>query len=93
MWRSPSFWNEFFTLMANETTFFPKQFPDLTDQQKAEARGFLQTLDDHDDVHRVRAALKQALVFAPLGAGSPQILADFPEQFCNSTVKAVLNPE
>jgi len=23
----------------------------------------------------------------------PQILADFPEQFCNSTVKTVLNPE
>jgi len=26
-------------------------------------------------------------------AGSPQIFADFPEQFCNSTVKAVFNPE
>jgi hypothetical protein len=26
-------------------------------------------------------------------AGSPLIFADFPEQFCNSTVKAVLNLE
>jgi transcriptional/translational regulatory protein YebC/TACO1 len=35
-----------------------KQFPDLTDDQRAEAGEFLQALEDHDDVHRVWAALR-----------------------------------
>jgi len=30
----------------------------LTDAQRAEVGEFLQTLDDHDDVHRVWAAVK-----------------------------------
>ena len=32
--------------------------PELTDEQRAHAGEFLQTLEDHDDVHRVWAAIK-----------------------------------
>ena len=46
------------TVVTSELGYVPKQFPELTDAQKAEAGEFLQTLDDHDDVHRVWAAMK-----------------------------------
>ena len=46
------------TVVTSELGYVPKQFPELTEQQKAEAGEFLQTLDDHDDVHRVWAAMK-----------------------------------
>jgi len=36
----------------------PKTCPELTEAQRAEVGEFLQTLDDHDDVHRVWAAVK-----------------------------------
>lgn len=35
-----------------------KQFPELTDAQRAEVGEFLQALEDHDDVQRVWAAVK-----------------------------------
>ena len=44
--------------MTSELGYVPKQFPTLTDEQKKEVGEFLQTLEDHDDVHRVWAALK-----------------------------------
>ena len=53
-WLSSNGW----TVVTSELGYVPKQFPELTDQQKAEAGEFLQSLDDHDDVHRVWAALK-----------------------------------
>lgn len=53
-WLSANGW----TIVTSELGYVPKQFPELTDQQKAEAGEFLQSLDDHDDVHRVWAALK-----------------------------------
>lgn len=46
------------TVVTSELGYVPKQFPDLTDDQAAEAAEFLQSLDDHDDVHRVWAAIK-----------------------------------
>ncbi len=45
-------------VVTSELGYVPKQFPELTDAQKAEAGEFLQTLDDHEDVHRVWAAMK-----------------------------------
>jgi len=45
-------------VVTSEIGYIPKNFPELTEQQRAEAGEFLQTLDDHDDVHRVWAALK-----------------------------------
>lgn len=53
-WLSSNGW----TVVTSELGYVPKQFPDLTEQQKAEAGEFLQELDDHDEVHRVWAAMK-----------------------------------
>ena len=53
-WLAANGW----TVVTSELGYVPKQFPELTDAQKAEAGEFLQTLDDHDDVHRVWAAIK-----------------------------------
>jgi YebC/PmpR family DNA-binding regulatory protein len=53
-WLSANGW----TVVTSELGYVPKQIPELTDAQKAEVGEFLQTLDDHEDVHRVWAALK-----------------------------------
>lgn len=46
------------TVVTSELGYLPKQFPELTDDQRREVGEFLQSLDDHDDVHRVWAAVK-----------------------------------
>ena len=46
------------TVVTSELGYIAKSFPPLTDEQHAEAADFLQALEDHDDVHRVWAALK-----------------------------------
>ena len=46
------------TVVTSEIGYIPKNYPELTDTQRAEAGEFLQTLEDHDDVHRVWAAIK-----------------------------------
>ena len=53
-WLAANGW----TVVTSELGYVPKQFPELTDAQKAEAGEFLQTLDDHEDVHRMWAAMK-----------------------------------
>jgi transcriptional/translational regulatory protein YebC/TACO1 len=53
-WLSQNGW----TVITSEVGYIPKNFPQLTDVQRAEVGEFLQLLDDHDDVHRVWAALK-----------------------------------
>lgn len=53
-WLSQNGW----TVVTSELGYLPKQFPELTDDQRAEVGDFLQALDDHDDVHRVWAAVK-----------------------------------
>jgi len=53
-WLAQNSWK----VVTSEIGFVPKNYPELTDQQRAEAGEFLQSLDDHDDVHRVWAALK-----------------------------------
>ena len=53
-WLTTNGW----TVVTSELGYVPKQFPERSDAQKAEAGEFLQTLDDHDDVHRVWAAMK-----------------------------------
>lgn len=53
-WLTANGW----TVVTAELGYVPKQFPELTDEQKAETGEFLQALDDHDDVHRVWAAIK-----------------------------------
>ena len=53
-WLSQNGW----TVVTSELGYVPKQFPELTEEQKAEAGEFLHELDSHDDVHRVWAAMK-----------------------------------
>jgi YebC/PmpR family DNA-binding regulatory protein len=53
-WLSKNGW----TVVTSEMGYIPKNFPELSAEQRAEVGEFLQHLDDHDDVHRVWAALK-----------------------------------
>lgn len=46
------------TVVTSEIGYVAKQYPELTDEQKAEVGEFLHALDDHDDVQRVWAAVK-----------------------------------
>jgi YebC/PmpR family DNA-binding regulatory protein len=46
------------TIITSELGYLAKNYPSLTDQQRTETSEFLQALEDHDDVHRVWAALK-----------------------------------
>lgn len=53
-WLTQNGWK----VITSEMGYIPKNFPELSEAQRAEVGEFLQTLDDHDDVHRVWAALK-----------------------------------
>jgi YebC/PmpR family DNA-binding regulatory protein len=53
-WLAQNGWS----VVTSEIGYVPKQFPELTEEQLAEVGEFLQALDDHDDVHRVWAAVK-----------------------------------
>ena len=46
------------TVVTAELGYVPKSFPELGETERAEAGEFLQALEDHDDVHRVWAAIK-----------------------------------
>jgi YebC/PmpR family DNA-binding regulatory protein len=46
------------TITMSELSYRPKDYPELTDEQRDEVTAFLQSLDEHDDVHRVHAAVK-----------------------------------
>jgi len=52
-WLTANKW----TVITSEQGYMPKQMVNLSEEQKAETGEFLQTLDDHDDVHRVWAAI------------------------------------
>lgn len=53
-WLSQNGW----IVITSEMGYLPKNIPTLTDEEKAEVGEFLQALDDHDDVHRIWAAVK-----------------------------------
>jgi len=53
-WLSANGW----TVVTSEMGYVPKQLSELTEQQLEEVGEFLHELDEHDDVHRVWAALK-----------------------------------
>ncbi|HZR19269.1 MAG TPA: YebC/PmpR family DNA-binding transcriptional regulator [Verrucomicrobiae bacterium] len=53
-WLSQNGW----TVITSEIGYIAKSYPELNEQQRAEVGEFLQSLEDHDDVHRVWAALK-----------------------------------
>src|SRR5450759_2222342 len=52
-WLSSNGW----TVVTSEIGYVPKQFPELTEAQQNEVGEFLHELDEHDDVHRVWAAV------------------------------------
>lgn len=53
-WLSQNGWK----VITSELGYLPKSYPELSEAQRVEVAEFLQALDDHDDVHRVWAALK-----------------------------------
>jgi YebC/PmpR family DNA-binding regulatory protein len=53
-WLSQNGWK----VTMSELGFVPKNYPELNEQERGETGEFLQSLDDHDDVHRVWAALR-----------------------------------
>lgn len=46
------------TVVTSEIGYIAKSYPDLTPEQRAEVGEFLQEIEDHDDVHRVWAAVR-----------------------------------
>jgi YebC/PmpR family DNA-binding regulatory protein len=53
-WLAANGW----TVVTSEIGYVPKQFPELAPAQHEEVGEFLHALDEHDDVHRVWAAVK-----------------------------------
>ena len=53
-WLTANSW----TVVTSEIGYVPKSYVDLSDDQLAETGGFLQKLEDYDDVARVWAAVK-----------------------------------
>ena len=53
-WLTQNGWK----VVTSEIGYIPKSFPELDETQRAEVGEFLQSLDDHDDVHRVWAAVR-----------------------------------
>ncbi len=53
-WLSANGW----TVVTSELGYVPKNVPELSEAQRMEVGEFLQALEEHDDVHRVWAAVK-----------------------------------
>jgi len=53
-WLSDHGWK----VVTSELGYLPKQYTNLSDEEGAETAEFLEALDDHDDVHRVWAAIR-----------------------------------
>lgn len=46
------------TVVTSEIGYVPKNFPELTEAERTETGEFLQAVEDHEDVHRIWAAVK-----------------------------------
>ena len=46
------------TIVTSELGYLAKNFPELSEEEREQVGEFLQSLEDHDDVHRVWAAMK-----------------------------------
>jgi YebC/PmpR family DNA-binding regulatory protein len=53
-WLTQNGWS----VITSELGYLAKDYPNLTEEQANEVGDFLQALDDHDDVHRVWAAVR-----------------------------------
>src|SRR4029077_3350006 len=45
-------------IVTSEMGYLPKNYPDLSEDQRSSVGEFLQALEDHEDVHRIWAAVK-----------------------------------
>lgn len=46
------------TVVTSELGYVPKNYPELSEEHRADVGSFLQSLEDHDDVHRIWAAVR-----------------------------------
>ena len=46
------------TIVTSELGYIAKNFPELSEEDREQVGEFLQALEDHDDVHRVWAAVR-----------------------------------
>jgi YebC/PmpR family DNA-binding regulatory protein len=53
-WLTANGW----TVVTSELGYVPKNFPELGERERTEVGEFLQALEEHDDVHRVWAAVR-----------------------------------
>ena len=53
-WLAANSWN----VVTSELGYVAKNYPELDEESRTQVGEFLQTLEDHDDVHRVWAAVK-----------------------------------
>ncbi|MDQ2659517.1 MAG: YebC/PmpR family DNA-binding transcriptional regulator, partial [Verrucomicrobiota bacterium] len=53
-WLTANGWH----VVTSELGYVAKNFPELNGEDRTQVGEFLQTLEDHDDVHRVWAAVK-----------------------------------
>lgn len=53
-WLAANGW----TVVTSELGYLAKTFPEMNEEERTQVGEFLQTLEDHDDVHRVWAAVK-----------------------------------
>ncbi len=53
-WLSQNGW----TVVTSEIGYLPKSYPELTEAHRTDVGEFLHELDEHDDVHRVWAAVR-----------------------------------
>jgi len=53
-WLTQNGW----TVVTSELGYIAKNYPEISDEQRAEVGEFLNELDEHDDVHRIWAAVK-----------------------------------
>jgi YebC/PmpR family DNA-binding regulatory protein len=53
-WLSQNGW----TIVTSELGYIAKSFPELSDEDREQVGEFLQAVEDHDDVHRVWAAIR-----------------------------------
>jgi YebC/PmpR family DNA-binding regulatory protein len=53
-WLARNGWS----VVTSELGYIPKSCPELTEEQRAEVGAFLQAIEDHDDTHRIWAAVR-----------------------------------
>jgi YebC/PmpR family DNA-binding regulatory protein len=83
-WLAQNGW----TITTSELAYVAKNFPELSDTQREEVAEFLQTLEDHDDVHRVLGSAPLDVSDSSEARGHGPIRTHAPPARALSSVKA-----